>query len=131
MNLTQIRAVYLSRLNEKLSHCFAQIDAEMISNYRKIEAGESFKMTGFSMNRSYEFPDDYKEDMVSEIMNHYVESWNITHFEGNKKDHPYFVFEYKGHPAGYAEHIVLKEVIIADSKESEPLDRTQMLDIRE
>jgi len=119
MNLTQIREAYLTQLNEKLSHCFIHIDAKMISNYRKIEAGKSFNITGCSMNFNSEFPDDYKKDMISEIMNHYVESWNVTHIEADKKHYAYFVFEYKGHPSGYAEHIVLGEVITGSSVEVE------------
>ena len=129
--LTQIREAYLTQLNQKLSHCFAQIDSEMIRNYRNIEEGKSFKITEISMNRSSKFPLDYKKDMISEIKNHYVESWDVTHFEGDKKIYPYFIFKYKGHPAGYAEPVVAEKIIIEDSEEKESLDRTQILDIRE
>lgn len=114
-------------LNEKLSYCFNYIDKKMIANYRRIKKDYSFEATNFIMNRSMDFNEDYKDDMISEIINHYAENWDVSQEQGRKHS-PYFVFKYKGPPAGYASHIVLKDVIIAEK--DEPQERTNILDIR-
>lgn len=137
MNLTQIKAVYTSNLNEKLSYCFTNIEMAMVNNYRDIENGKCFVMLEMKVNRfSNDFDDDYKDDMVKRIKERYAENWDITYASKQKgrNSHNQFVFRYKGHPADYIEHMVLREVIVVDTEEKEEkesLDRTRMLDIRE
>ena len=131
MNLTQIEAAYTANLNEKLSYCIANIEEAMINNYRQIESSKNFQMIEMNMNRySNDFDSDYREDMIDQIKARYAEDWDITYVPENRKNNSHFLFYYKGQPSGYAEHIVLEEVVVQEP-EPEPLVRTKMLDIRE
>ena len=130
MNLTQIRAVYESRLQEKLVHAFDVIDRTMINCYRNIEKGEDLTISDFSMNRSSEFPDDYFVDLVKGIISHYSENWDIKHMPETRKEKKSFIFHYIGHPAGYASEIVHRGTIIVE-KDEPIINRTQILDLSE
>jgi hypothetical protein len=133
MNLTDIRAAYTVNLVEKLSHCFDSIETAMVNNFRDIENGKSLTMFEVNIGRyQTTFDLDYKADMIKQIKERYAENWDIIHVPEDRKKNSHFIFTYKGQPAGYAAHIKLNSIITEEpEQEPEPLERTEMLDLRQ
>ena len=130
MNLTQIKTAYTANLNAKLAECFTRIERSMISNFKEIERGLSFKMIEENIGSySSNFDDTYREDMIKGIQQKYAENWEVVHSPETKKLKSSFTFKYKGPPSGKIEHIEVNSIIVKDKEE--PIDRTSILDLRE
>lgn len=129
MNLTQIKAVYTSNLNERLSHCFANIENEMVVNFHKVQQGIDFTITEVSVSQySNGFPSDCKNDLIKEIKQRYADNWDITYVPVNKRENSHFVFHYIGEQADFAAHIVHRDTIIVNK--DEPIEsRNRILDL--
>ena len=130
MDLTQIKAIYLAQLNEKLAHCFSHIERDMIDNFQQIEEKNSFTIGEKRVNEYFnDFDTNYKNDIIKEIQKRYSENWDVSYVPENKKNENHFIFTYKGQPANSVSNIEHHDTIMINKEEEPTVDRFYILDL--
>lgn len=121
MNLTQIRDIYLSQVQEKLNYAFIKIEQEMVHCYKDIS------IDVYDLNRASSFPKYCFDDMVNGIIEHYSENWNVKFVIESKKVPSHFVFHYIGYPLDHVYETIKCDTKIVE-KAKTVVNRTQILD---
>ncbi len=128
MNIKEIKAIYLTNLEEICESCYSQIDNHLILGYDKILEHEPITIHVCHFYSDYE-RSAYFKDVIAKMKQHYHENWDISF---NKKTSR-FAFTYKGsltdilkNPKEMEEAI---ETDIIEEEIEEDISRSDLMDI--